>query len=220
MGGVIFPGRDHPAASGISSGYLLATVTAANPYSIPGLYESAASVSVVRGGWWGGLDWERTAISGFSRDCVELSAGPALPGGDMHISAILRTESCRVTGYGSETVFSTRWSFSLGVFAVVFVEMEAGTSPYEKDIHATTRVGQGGNCMVLTLGRDSRREDIARAGGTIRVAGRHLLLAGFDLGTGEVSGGLMIRGPALAAASWSLHPVLGATFSVSIGAVR
>ncbi len=219
MGGVIFPRRDHPAVDGGTGGYLLATVSAANPFSIPGLCESTASVSVVRNFWSTGLDWERTGISGYSRDRLEVSAGLALPGGFSHITVIARANSRRVTGYGRETVFSTGYSVSLEVSSVV-VEMEAGARPDEGPAHATARVGSRGSYIVLTLGRGSRRENVARAGGMVRVAGRLSFLAGYDLETGEVSGGFMLRGPARAAVSWSLHPVLGATYSVSIGAVR
>ncbi len=220
MGGVMLPRRDHPAADGGTGGYLLAVVSAANPFSIPGLYESTAFVSVVRSRWSTGLDWERTGISGYSRDRLEISAGLALPGGFSHLTVIARTDSRRVTGYGREMVFSTGYSVSFEASSVVVVEMEAGARPDEGSAHATARVGNRGSYLVLTLGRGSRRENIARAGGMVRVAGRMSFLAGYDLETGEVSGGLMFRGPAQTAVSWSLHPVLGATYSISIGAVR
>lgn len=220
MGGVMLPRRDHPAADGGARGYLLAVVSAANPFSIPGLYESKASVLVVRTRWSAGLDWERTGISGYSRDRLEVSAGLALPGGFLHFTVITRADSRRVTGYGRDTAFSTGYSASLEVSSVVVVEMEAHLRPDEGPYHATVRVGDRGYCLVLTLGRGSRRENIARAGGLVNVAGLLSFLAGYDLESGEVSGGLMLRGPARAAVSWSLHPVLGATYSVSIGVVR
>ena len=220
MGGVIFPGRDHPAVHDVSGGYLLVLVSAANPFSIPGLYESTASLSVVRSRWATGLDWERTGISGYSRDCLEVSSGLALPGGFSHLTVIARADSRSVTGYGRETAFSTGYSVSFEVSSVFVVEMEAGARPDEGPAHATARVGSRVSCLVLTIGRGSRRENVARAGGMVRVAGRLSFLGGYDLETGEVSGGFMFRGPARAAVSWSLHPVLGATYSISIGVVR
>ena len=220
MGGVMLPRRDHPAADGETGGYLLAVVSAANPFSIPGLYESKASVLVVRNRWSTGLDWERIGISGYSRDRFEVSAGLVLPGGFIHLTVITRADSRRVTGYGRDTAFSTGYSASLEVSSVVVVEMEAGARLDEEPSHVTVRVGNRGSYLVLTLGRGSRRENIVRAGGLVNLAGRLSFLAGYDLESGEVSGGLMFRGPARAAVSWSLHPVLGATYSVSIGAVR
>ena len=220
MGGVMLPRRDHPAADGGKGRYLLAVVSAANPFSIPGLYESKAFVSVVRRGWATGLDWERAGISGYSRDRFEVSAGLALPGGFIHLTVIARADSRRVTGYGRDTAYSVGYSATLQVSSVAIVEMEAGEQPDEGPAHATFRVGNRGSYLVLTLGRGTRRENVARAGGLVSITGRLSFLAGYDLESGEVSGGFMFQGPARAAVSWSLHPVLGATYSVSIGAVR
>ena len=220
MGGVIFPGRDHPAAHDMSGGYLLALVSAANPFSIPGLYESTASLSVVRGGWSAGLGWERTGIPGFSRDRLEISAGPALPGGFIHLTVIARADSRSVTGYGRDTALSAAYSLSLELSSAAVLEMETCDRPRDGPVHATVRVGGIDAFLLLTLGRDGRRGGIARAGGSVGVTGILSFLAGYDFETGEVSGGLTVRAQALAAVSWSSHPVLGSTFSVSAGAVR
>lgn len=220
MGGVMLPRRDHPAACDSPGGYLLAAVSAANPFSIPGLYASTASVSAVRSRWSAGLRWERTGISGYSQDRLEASAGPALPGGFLHVTFITWADSRNVAGYGRDTVVSTGFSVSLEPSSMFAIELEAGARPFEGPAHATVRAGSREASLLLTLGRNSRRESIARTGGFVRVAGRMSFLAGYDLETGEVSGGLMILAEPRAAVSWSMHPVLGTTFSVSIGAVR
>jgi hypothetical protein len=74
--------------------------------------------------------------------------------------------------------------------------------------------------LLMTLGRDRQRGRVARAGGSIGVTERLSFLAGYDLETGEVSGGIAVGAHLPAAVSWSSHPVLGSTFSVSVGAVR
>ena len=84
----------------------------------------------------------------------------------------------------------------------------------------TIRAGCSTAFLILTLGRDGRSGRVARAGGSVSATERFSFLAGYDMETGEASGGLTFRAPALAAVSWSIHPVLGSTFSVSVGAVR
>lgn len=220
MGGVIFPRRDHPAVSGAPGGYLLATVSAANPFSIPGLYESTASICLVRSCCLAGMRWERTGVTGYSRDLLEASGGFALPGGFIHATVIMRAESRNVTGYGRDTVVSALCSMSVELSSIVVVEMEGGGRSYDDPAHATIMAGYSTAFLILTLGRDDRSGRVARAGGSVSVTERFSFLAGYDMETGEASGGLAFRAPALAAVSWSIHPVLGSTFSVSVGAVR
>jgi len=220
MGGVIFPGRDHPAVHDMQGGYMLALVSAANPFSIPGLYESTASLSVVRSGWSAGLGWERTGIRGFSRDRFGISAGPSLPGGFIHVRAGLRADSRSVTGYGRDTALTAVYSLSLEMSSAAVLEMEASDRPGAGPVHVTVRAGGMDAFLLLTIGRDGRRGRIARGGGSVDAGGILSFLAGYDFETGEVSGGLTVRAQVLAAVSWSSHPVLGSTFSVSAGAVR
>lgn len=220
MGRVIFPRREHPAAFDKLSSYLLVSATAANPYSLPGLYESTAFLSVVRGGWSAGFRWDRTGIAGYSRDMFDTSAGLALPGGLFHINLIARVDSRSVTGYGRETAVSTSCSISTGSSSTVSAELESGAGLFEGPAHATLRAGRDGTFILITMGRNGRGENIIRAGGSVRLAERILFLVGYDIGTGEVSGGISFLAEARTAVSWSIHPVLGATFSVSAGAVR
>jgi hypothetical protein len=220
MGGVIFPGRDHPAVSGAPGGYLLALVTAANPFSIPGLYESTAFLSMVRKRCSARLRWERTCITGYSRDLLFASGGLALPGGFIHAAVVMRAESRNVAGYGRDTAVSALYSLSVEFSSMAVIELEGGGRPHDDPAHATIRAGYSTAFVILTLGRDGRGGRVARAGGSVSVTGRFSFLAGYDLETGEASGGLTFRAPALAAVSWSIHPVLGSTFSVSMGAAR
>ena len=220
MGGVIFPRRDHPAVSGALDGYLLASVSAANPFSIPGLYESTASLCLVRNRCSAGMRWERTGVTGYSRDLLETSGGLALPGGFIHATVIMRAESRNVAGYGRDTVVSALYSLAVELSSMAVVELEGGCRPYDDPAHATIKAGYSTAFLILTLGRDRCSGRVARAGGSVSVTGRFSFLAGYDMETGEASGGLTFRAPALAAVSWSIHPVLGSTFSVSVGAVR
>ena len=220
MGRVIFPRREHPAAFDRPAGYLLVSATAANPYSLPGLCESTTFLSVVRRGWSADFRWERTGITGYSRDLLETSAGLAMPGGLFHLSLALRADSRSVTGYGRETAVSTSCSISTPSSAAVSAELESGLAPGEGPAHATLRAGREGTFLLLTMGRNGRGDSLIRAGGSVRLAERVLFLAGYDAGTGEVSGGISFLARARAAVSWSIHPVLGATFSISAGAVR
>jgi hypothetical protein len=220
MGRVIFPRREHPAAFDRHAGYLLVSATAANPFSIPGLCESTVFLSVVRAGWSGNIRWEHAGIAGYSQDLLETSAGLGLPGGLFHLYLIVRTDSRSVTGYGRETDVSTSCAVSAGSSSAVAFEMESGVVSGEGRARATFRAGRDGTFLLLTIGRDGRGNSILRAGGAVRLAGRTLFLAGYDIGTGEVSGGISFLAHVRTAVSWSIHPVLGATFSVSAGAVR
>ena len=220
MGGVIPSRHDHPAAHDISGGYLLALVSAANPFSMPGLYQSTASLYLVSNRCSAGMCWERTGITGFSHDRLDASGGLALPGGFIHVTAVLRADSRSVAGYGRDTTVSAAYSLSLELSSAAVLEMEASDLPGEGPAHATARVGRKDAFLLLTLGRDGRRGRVARVGGSVSISGKLSFLAGYDLETGEVSGGLTVRAQALAAASWSSHPVLGSTFSVSAGVVR
>lgn len=220
MGGVVFPRRSHPAAVDGTGGYLLVSASAANPFSIPGLYESTALFSMVRRRWTAAIRWERTGITGYTRDLFETSSGMALPGDFLYINVIVRADSRNVAGYGRDTIASTAYSVSMEASSLAVIEVEAGTRPDERPVRVTVRAGRSGTILVLTVGRNSRGESVVRAGGSIRLMRRVSFLAGYDLETGEVSGGLAVVAPARTAVSWSIHPVLGATFSVSVGAVR
>ena len=220
MGGVIFPVRDHPAAAGPAGGYFLASVSAADLFSIPGLYESTACFSIVRTRYMAGMLWERTGITGYSRDLLKASLGLALPGGFLHLTLIVGADSRNVSGYGRDTVILPACSLSLEVSSIALVEVEGGIRPHEGPAHATVRAGRSTSFLVLTVGRDGHGGRVARSGGSVSVTGSVSFLAGYDLETGEASGGLAIRAPVTAAVSWSIHPELGSTFSVSVGAVR
>lgn len=220
MGGVILPGREHPAAADRYDGYLLVSASAANPFSIPGLYLSTVSLSAVRPGWFTGISWERTGISGYSRDLLETSAGLALPGGILHLGLKVLADSRSVAGCGRETAVSTACLVSIGIASIVAAELESTFPQEEGAAHATVRAGRESAIFVITIGRRSTGGRINRAGASIRLAMKVSFLAGYDIETGEVSGGLAFLAPARMAVSWSIHPVLGATFSVSVGALR
>ncbi len=220
MGGVIFPRRRHPAVYGATEGYLLAAASAANPFAIPGLCESTAFLSLVRNRCSAGLEWERTGIAGYSHDLLEVSGGFALPGGFIHAAASMRAESWNVTGYGRDTSVSVLYSLSMKLSSIAVIELEGGGRQIEAPAHITVAAGRGTAVIILTYGRDGYGGKVARAGGTVSITGRFSFLAGYDMDTGEASGGLAFRTRVLAAISWSIHPALGPTFSVSAGAVR
>lgn len=220
MGGVIFPSRDHPAASGEEGGFIFALVSAANPFSIPGLYESTGSVFIIQDRCSSGMWWEHTGLKGYSRDRLAVSGGLALPGGFIHTALIVMAESRNVEGYGRETEILPLYSLTLEFLSIAVVDLTGGSRTDEDPVHATIRAGNSTAFLILTLGRDRRGGRVVRAGGSVSVAGGFSLMAGYDMETAEASGGLAFRAPFLAAVSWSMHPVLGTTFSVSVGAVQ
>jgi len=220
MGRASLPRRSHPAAPDTPEGYMLALVSAANPFSIPGLVESTASIVSAGRGHLAGSSWERTGMAGYSRDDLEAYGGLALPGGFIHLTAILRMDSREVAGWGRHTDLSARWSLTFEVPGAAVIEVEAGRPPGCESARATVMAGSAETSLVITVGRDSRNGKIARAGGTLGVTDRMTFLAGYEIVTGEVSGGMALRARVVAAVSWSMHPVLGTTFSMTVGAVR
>jgi hypothetical protein len=220
MGGVMLPRLGHPAARSGLSGYLIALVTAANPFSVPGLYESAVSVALVRRRWSALAAWERTGTEGYSRDLLEASAGVALPGDFCHLTAIVGADITEVTGFGSEKILLSGCRISIELSHLIIVEAEFCAPAGERGERATARVGGWDSCMILSLGRSIDGKFAARAGGVVPAAGPLHLLGGYDVETGETSGGIMLTGSVPAAFSWSIHPVLGTTCSLSIGALR
>ena len=220
MGGVMFPRWEHPAALDRRTGYLLVSASAANPFSMPGLYESTAFISAVSSRRAAGIRWERTGMAGYSRDLFEAVAGLALPGGLLRLNLIVRADIRGVAGYGRETSVSAAWSVFIDASPIAAAEMEPGTGAGGFPARASVRAGRGGAFLILTLDRYGPGDSTVRAGGSVRLAARVSFLAGYDIGTGEVSGGLAFLAPARTAFSWSVHPVLGTTFSISVGALR
>jgi hypothetical protein len=220
MGRVSLPRWGHPVATDIPEGYMLAFVSAANPFSIPGLSESTASLVSVRRSHLAGIRWERTGIAGYSRDDLEVYCGLAFPGRIFNLAAIARADSRKVTGHGRCTDISARWSLALEVPRAAMVEIEACLPPGGASAHASLIAQGNETSFVLTIGRDERNGRVARAGGTLSATDRLMFLAGYDIVTGEVSGGLAVRADVVAAVSWSIHPVLGTTLSMTVGTVR
>lgn len=220
MGGVLLPLRNHPAASGNHGRYQFVSASAANPFSIPGLYVSTVFLSVVRTGWSTGISWERTGISGYSRDLYEAAAGLALPGRLLNFGLKVLADSRSVSGIGRETGVSAACCLSLEIPSIAVIELESAVVSGEGAAHATLCAGSGGTFLLLTIGRRNSGGRIIRAGASIRLVMNVSFLAGYDIETGEVSGGISLLAPARMAVSWSVHPLLGATFSVSVGALR
>jgi hypothetical protein len=163
--------------------------------------------------------WERTGISGYSRDLMEASGGLALFGGSVNAAVTLRVDSRSVAGFGRETILLPACSLSLDLSSLAALEVEGGIRRRDGPVRAAIMARGKGSFLVLTFRRDEWGGSAA-AGGSFDVTGGLSFLAGYDLETGETSGGLSVRGRIPAAVSWSMHPVLGTTFSVSVGAVR
>jgi hypothetical protein len=220
MGGVILTRRGHPAAAGRYDRYLIASASAANPFSVPGLCVSTVSLSAVRPGWSTYISWEHTGISGYSCDLFELSGGIPLPGGLFHLGLKILSDSRRVAGFGRETVASTAGLISIGNPSTACAELESAICQDDPEAHLSVRAGTEGDFIVISIGRRSKGGRILRAGALIQMTPQASFLTGYDIETGEVSGGVAILTPARMAVSWSVHPVLGVTFSVSVGALR
>jgi len=167
-----------------------------------------------------GISWERTGVKGYSRDRLEAYFGMALPARLFHMAVVVRADSRKVACHGRQTDLSALWSLTLDVSQAVVAELEAGGLAGDAPARATLMAGNGDTSLVLTLGRDVRHWRVARAGGSFHITDRLLFLAGYEIVTGEVSGGMAFRAGPVTTVSWSMHPVLGTTFSISVGAVR
>ena len=219
MGGVIFPSRGHPAAPRTEDGYLFAEVSATNLFSIPGLYQSAAALFFVTRCCSAAVSWECVSTAGFRRDRVEARAGPAIYGGIIEAGAILEIDCVDVTGCGSDSSVSAGIYLSSSLPWELSLEAAALRRRSVVPVHVAIMAGGDGTYLAITIGRDSRGV-LSRAGGSLRLARMLSLIAGYDIGTGEVSGGVSLKAALPAAFSWSIHPVLGSTFSVTVGVVR
>jgi hypothetical protein len=217
MGSVASSCRYHPAICSGDEEYLFVSVSAANPYSIPDLYESAFSISTVRRAWLADLEWEHRGISGYSRELLKGSAGIILADGAVHAGAEAGLDSRSVEGYGRETSLSADCLLSMAAVPFVVVEVKASCYSDKLPMYGLLLLGGKESRFALMAGRGSRGETIARAGLIVRIASRLSILAGCDIMTGEISGGISIVSNRAAALSWSEHPVLGSTYSISLG---
>jgi hypothetical protein len=74
--------------------------------------------------------------------------------------------------------------------------------------------------MALTAGSDGSGRIFRRAGASLKLSASLSVGGGYDLDSGEVSGGIFLWAPVTAAFSCGIHPALGMTFSASAGTVR
>ena len=129
-------------------------------------------------------------------------------------------DSRNVAGCGTDTAVSAAYCVSIGIPSVAVAELESALLPGKRAAHATLCAGGTGTFLIITIGRRNSGGRITRAGASIRMTAHVSFLTGYDIDTGEVSGGISFLAPASMAVSWSVHPVLGSTFSVSVGALR
>jgi hypothetical protein len=228
MGGVSFPYRFHPADAGGGAAGLLIVFSAANPYSMPDLFQSSFAVSVVRNRWSTAAAWDRTGSRNYSQDVLVVSAGFAPAWSFLHILAAAAADRRSVAGLGSEGYATVRLgvslecrpSLSLQIEREAYASGEGLLSPVGARYRACAAADLGTLLLCASVRAGSGGGAIVSAGAALRAAGPLSVMTGLRLDTGEVSCGAAIESAVRASLSWSSHPVLGHTISFSIGVAR
>jgi hypothetical protein len=126
----------------------------------------------------------------------------------------------RVAGSGTQSTVLMDIAVGAGPFYFLHVCARACIRDPAGRFRVLMLAGDHAAFLALTAGRDGSGRSLLRAGGCASIGRDVALTGGYDLVTGEVSGGVSIAAGPAAAFSWAMHPVLGTTFSASVGVVR